>query len=159
MRNCENCGLGIPDDAISCDYCGQKVSIKTHRPIDKTHVSTQDIAAKPLAGAENSLPDSTTVSQEGGQSTLYSGDVGEGEAVSSFPTQPTTPGSSAKTRNPVILALFLVTVIFALVLSGVIAAYSYWHPTSTVTRRPVSRVTSAPSMQITSQPESGHANG
>jgi hypothetical protein len=32
MRNCENCGSEIPEDAPYCYYCGQKVNIKTHSP-------------------------------------------------------------------------------------------------------------------------------
>lgn len=151
MRNCENCGQEIAEDAISCNYCGQKVSIKSHAA-DKTHISEQDVPAKSLPGAENNFLGATLIPGEENHITMDYRDVEENQTLPSFPAPPTPPNSSAKNRNPVILALLIVTAISALVLGGVLTVYSYWHPASTVTPTPVSRVTPTSVPQITITP-------
>src|SRR5258708_29935190 len=121
MRNCENCGSLIPDDARSCYYCGQKVNIKTHSPTDNKQVPRQDASAKSMSGTENNSPGSTFARDEMVQPPTTDRDAVEGMKQPLTPAPPTNPAGSTKSPNPVLLAVLLIAVISALVIGGVIA--------------------------------------
>lgn len=151
MRNCENCGSLIPDDARSCYYCGQKVNMKTHSPTDNKQVPRQNVSAKSLPGTENDSPGSTFARDEMAQPPTADRDAEEGKNQPLSPTPPTNPAGSTRSPNPVLLAVLLIAVISALVLGGVIAVYAVRHPPSAVTPvvTPSPQITLKPGSQVT----------
>lgn len=125
MRNCENCGSLIPEDAPYCYYCGQKVNIKTQSPTPNKDEMVQ--------------PPTTNR------------DAVEGRNQPLPPAPPTNPAGSARSANPVLLVVLIIAVISALVLGGVIAVNAFTHPPSAVTPgvTPSPKITSKPGSQVT----------